>query len=605
MGQALIIPIIFFFNLLLCFLFQVDISSTVLSNHGIAGYFAFIIFACVTGYVRDISLKRREELSRLKQAEDKLKEYRDKLESMVKEKTAGLSEKVIQLETQKLENTRFIKAIDQAAELIMIMNAVGTVEYANPPITNFMGYDLKEIIGTNILKMSHKLRPELYNKVLTIINKGEAWNETLPQKKKGGESCLIDTTISPIFDTSGALTNLLSIGRDVTKEAALEEQLRQAQKMESIGTLAGGIAHDFNNILGVIMGYTELSLDDVENRPETYGSLQEVLKATSRAKDMVNQILTFSRSTDVEKKIIKTIPIVKEACKFLRSSLPTTIEIRQNITAERDHILADPTQFHQILMNLCTNAGHAMKEEGGVLDVALDEVFLQNDDLILYSDLKVGAYLKLTVKDTGYGISKDNLERIFEPYFTTKEKGEGTGLGLAVVHGIVKEFGGDIRVYSEIGKGTGIHILFPLLKEMKEQKDLERTESLPTGTETILFVDDEVFLADVAKKILSRLGYTVVVVTSGADALETFSLAKDSYDLIITDKTMPKMTGFDMAEAIKKIRADIPIILCTGVSDKEDDAKMKRAGIVEIIMKPIDKRSMAEMIRKVLDNKEL
>ena len=603
MGQALIIPIIFFFNLLLCFLFQVDISSTVLSNHGIAGYFAFIIFACVTGYVRDISLKRREELSRLKQAEDKLKEYRDKLESMVKEKTAGLSEKVIQLETQKLENTRFIKAIDQAAELIMIMNAVGTVEYANPPITNFMGYDLKEIIGTNILKMSHKLRPELYNKVLTIINKGEAWNETLPQKKKGGESCLIDTTISPIFDTSGALTNLLSIGRDVTKEAALEEQLRQAQKMESIGTLAGGIAHDFNNILGVIMGYTELSLDDVENRPETYGSLQEVLKATSRAKDMVNQILTFSRSTDVEKKIIKTIPIVKEACKFLRSSLPTTIEIRQNITAERDHILADPTQFHQILMNLCTNAGHAMKEEGGVLDVALDEVFLQRDDLISYSDLKVGTYLKLTVKDTGTGIRRENIERIFEPYFTTKGKGEGTGLGLAVVHGIVKEHGGDIKAYSEVGKGTTFYVFLPLREEIGSPVHRGSTEPPPTGSETILFLDDEEDLVNIGKLTLEGLGYTVTGVTSVEKALEFFRSSKESYDIVITDKTMPKMTGFGFAREIRSIRPDIPILLCTGFKEKEDEEKSKDLRINAVITKPINKREIAFAVRKVLDKK--
>ena len=393
------------------------------------------------------------------------------------------------------------------------------------------------------------------------------------------------------------------VQRTSETQKKMAKQLLQAQKMESIGTLAGGIAHDFNNILGVILGYTELSLDDVEDRPKTYRSLQEVLKATSRAKDMVSQILTFSRSTDVEKKIIKTIPIVKEACKFLRSSLPTTIEIRQNITAERDHILADPTQFHQILMNLCTNAGHAMKEEGGVLDVALDEVFLQKDDLISYSDLKVGAYLKLTVKDTGTGIRRENIERIFEPYFTTKGKGEGTGLGLAVVHGIVKDHGGDIKAYSEAGKGTTFYVFLPLREEIRSPVHGESTEPPPTGSEKILFLDDEEDLVNIGKLTLERLGYSVTGVTSVEKALEFFRSSKESYDIVITDKTMPKMTGFGFAREIRSISPDIPILLCTGFKEKEDEDKFKDLRINAVITKPINKREIAFAVRKVLDKK--
>jgi len=389
----------------------------------------------------------------------------------------------------------------------------------------------------------------------------------------------------------------------VTNDLKIQEQLRQAQKMESIGTLAGGIAHDFNNILGVILGYTELSLDDVEDRPETYSSLQEVLKATNRAKDMVSQILTFSRSTDIEKKIIKTIPIVKEACKFLRSSLPTTIEIRQNITTERDHILADPTQFHQILMNLCTNAGHAMKREGGVLDVALDEVFLQRDDLISYPDLKVGAYLKLTVKDTGTGILRENIERIFEPYFTTKGKGEGTGLGLAVVHGIIKEHEGDIKAYSEVGKGTAFYVFLPLREEIEPPVHRESTEPPPTGSETILFLDDEEDLVNIGKLTLEGLGYTVTGVTNVEKALEFFRSSKESYDIVITDKNMPKMTGFGFARKIRSISPDIPILLCTGFKEKEDEEKFKDLRINAIITKPINKQEIAFAVRKVLDKK--
>jgi len=503
-------------------------------------------------------------------------------------------------------NLRLITCIDQASEIIFITNLEGNIEYVNPAFERITGYSKEEAIGKkpSILK-SEKQDNLFYSELWATIVRGDVWQGHFINKKKDGSLYDEEATITPVENDSGEIINFVAIKREVTEEIRIQEQLSQAQKMESIGTLAGGIAHDFNNILGVIMGCTELSIDEVEDKPNTLQSLQQVLGAAYRAKDLVSQILLFSRSSKIEMRAIKVIPIVNETCKFLRSSLPTTIEIRQNITARHDLIIGDPTQFHQIFMNLCTNAGHAMKKEGGKLEVLLEEVFIQNDDLIMYPDLKVGSYLKLIVKDSGYGISQDNLNRIFEPYFTTKGKGEGTGLGLAVVHGIVKGFGGDIRVYSELGKGTAIHVLFPLIKEVKIKNDLERTESLPTGTETILFVDDEEFLVRIAKKRFERLGYTVVEATSGADALETFSLAKDSYDLVITDKTMPKMTGFDLAERIKKIRSDIPILLCTSVDDKEDDAKMKRAGIAEIIMKPLDKRVMAEMVRKVLDNKEL
>jgi signal transduction histidine kinase len=299
------------------------------------------------------------------------------------------------------------------------------------------------------------------------------------------------------------------VQRDVTQEVKMEQQLRQSQKMESIGTLAGGIAHDFNNILAIILGYSELSLGEAKDNPEISRPLQHILDATHRARDLVGQILTFSRATAVNKSSIKITPIVKEVCKFLRSSLPTTIEIKQEITAENDWIMADPTQFHQILMNLCTNAGHSMRETGGNLEVLLENVDLNEENISSYSGLKPGSYLKLTVKDTDYGISSENLERIFEPYFTTKELGEGTGLGLAVVHGIVKESGGEIKAYSEEGQGTVFHVLFPLIKEIEEVSSSESFEPLPTGTETIMFVDDEELLVKVGTEILVQLGYRV------------------------------------------------------------------------------------------------
>jgi len=502
------------------------------------------------------------------------------------------------------ERIQLATAIDNTDELISITDKEGTYTYINKAYELITGYSKCELVGQHSsISDSGQQDSEFYDEMMECIIQGKMWNGHRILTKKDSTNFDVESVFSPIKNKNGEVTNYVSVQRDVTKEIKMEQQLQQSQKMEAIGTLAGGIAHDFNNILGVIMGYTELSLDDVENRPETYRSLQEVLKATSRAKDMVNQILTFSRSTDVEKKIIKTIPIVKEACKFLRSSLPTTIEIRQNITAERDHILADPTQFHQILMNLCTNAGHAMKEEGGVLDVALDEVFLQRDDLISYSDLKVGTYLKLTVKDTGTGIRRENIERIFEPYFTTKGKGEGTGLGLAVVHGIVKEHGGDIKAYSEVGKGTTFYVFLPLREEIGSPVHRGSTEPPPTGSETILFLDDEEDLVNIGKLTLEGLGYTVTGVTSVEKALEFFRSSKESYDIVITDKTMPKMTGFGFAREIRSIRPDIPILLCTGFKEKEDEEKSKDLRINAVITKPINKREIAFAVRKVLDKK--
>ena len=602
---TLIITLILVFpvNLLLCFLFQRG-PGTVLSANAISGNIAIMIFGCVVGYVRDKSIQRQDELARLKLAEDTLKKYRDQLESMVEEKTAALSEKVLQLKAQERERIHLTKAIEQASEPIIIMDAEGTVQYVNPATGNLMGYNIREVVGINIFKSSQKQLPDLREKVFKTINTGKFWSNTLSHKKKDGGTCLLETTISPIFDESGALTNLLSIARDVTKEHVLERQVQQSQKMESIGTLAGGIAHDFNNILAAIVGYAELCLDDSQDNPENCQSLQQILNATSRAKSLVSQILAFSRSADIEKKPIKISPLVKETCKFLRSSLPTTIEIKQHITAENDFIMADPTQFHQILMNLCTNAGHAMEKTGGVLEVRLENILLNKNNLLSCPELKPGLHLQLIVKDTGHGISTAIKDHIFEPYFTTKSKGEGTGLGLAVTHGYVKDFGGNIKVESKKGKGTAFTLLFPVITEILTPDQSKDIEPLPIGTETIMLVDDEFILVKTCKRILERLGYTVIGETSPEEALDRFKQSKESYDLIITDKTMPKMTGFSLAREINKIRTDIPILLYTGHKEKDDEKKIKAAGISDIIMKPFDKKSIAKIVRKVLDQKQ-
>ncbi len=287
----------------------------------------------------------------------------------------------------------------------------------------------------------------------------------------------------------------------------------------------------------------------------------------------------------------------------MRSTLPTTIEIKQNIAVKNDLILADATQFHQILMNLCTNAGYAMKKEGGVLDVRLEEVSLKKEDLITYPSLKIGPYLKLTVKDTGCGIPEDNLERIFDPYFTSKGKGEGTGLGLAVTHGIIKDYEGAIKVFSEVGKGTTFNVLFPGIEKRKEINQKNNDETLPSGTETILFVDDEETLVRIGKMTLEKLGYKVITATDAEEAVETFELAAQLYDLIITDKNMPKMDGFQLAERIKKVRPDIPIIMISGFAEKEEGSRFVEVGINGFLLKPVQKQKLAKMVRSVLDVK--
>ncbi len=499
------------------------------------------------------------------------------------------------------ERIRLTKAIEGAAEIVLIMDAGGTVLYANPAATKLTGYSAAEIIGTNIFEMSSSTCKGLYDKLHTAFNKGGVWTETLTHRHKDGTPCIFDTTISPIFDESGKLVNLLSVGRDATRETMLEKQILQSQKMKALGTLAGGIAHDFNNILAGIIGYTELALEDVEDRPKTQELLQQARESAERARELVGQILTFSRTAEIEKKPIKTVPIVKEVCKFLRSSMPSTIEIRQNIKTENGWVMADPTQVHQILMNLGTNAGHAMRQKGGVLQILVEEIFIGKDDVVAYKDLKTGHYLHLTTKDTGHGIKKADLSRIFDPYFSTKKKGEGTGLGLAVVHGIVKDHGGDIRVHSTLNKGTTFHVVLPLMKKTPVHRETGNSENLPTGTEHILLVDDEPDLVKIIKLVLERLGYRVIGVTGAEEALETFKLARNSYGLVITDKTMPEMTGFDLAKKIKQIRPDIPILLCTGYNETDDEAKAEAAGIDAVVTKPIQQRELAEKIRAALD----
>ncbi|MBW2119308.1 MAG: PAS domain S-box protein [Deltaproteobacteria bacterium] len=503
----------------------------------------------------------------------------------------------------EMELVRLNTAIEQAAETIVITDTEGTIQYVNPAFERITGYTKEEALGENprILK-SGKHDKGFYKALWNTITRGKIWSGRFTNRKKDGTLYEEEATISPVLDSSGEPINYVAVKRDVTNELRMEKQFRQAQKMEAIGTLAGGIAHDFNNILGSVIGYTELADLDLPDGVKAKYNLKAVLKACDRAKDLVNQILAFSRQSEEKRRPIQIAPIVKEALKLLRATLPANIEIRRQVKEDMAIVEADSTKIHQVLMNLCTNAAHAMQGKSGVLEVSLKNVQLDADVVLRHKGLAPGPYLLLTVSDTGHGMTPDMVERIFDPYFTTKDKGVGTGMGLAVVHGIVRGYGGAIEVQSEIGEGSTFHVYLPVV-EREATKEPEILESLPAGNENILFIDDEPGLVDIGRQMLQRLGYEVVTRTSSIEALELFRTKPDSFDLVITDMTMPQMTGDKLAGEFIKLRPNIPIILCTGYSAYISEEKAKNMGIRAFAMKPLVLRDLAKTVRKVLDEK--
>ena len=516
---------------------------------------------------------------------------------------AALLEKQVEERTHQLQTVekRYQDLFQDSKDVVFFTDTAGKLVDINPAGVELFGYSSKEeMLNTSSIRAFLNSLRDLAALRHKIESQGYVKDYEFILTSKDGEPITSLVTASLVKTPAGKIVGYRGIVRDITQQKKLEQQLIQAQKMEAIGTLAGGIAHDFNNILGAILGYTELVLDDAPRGTLMQENAQRILNATHRAAELVKQILAFSRQSKQEQKPLILADIVKEALKLFRSTLPATIDIRQNIDAVSGVILGDSTQIHQVMMNLCANAAHAMKDTGGILEIGLDEVILDAESLSGKYNLKPGTYLRLMVSDTGYGIPQAVMKRIFEPYFTTKKIGEGTGMGLAVIHGIVKNHKGDISVYSEPGKGTSFHLFFPKIQG-KIEPDSKRNQKVPGGSERILLVDDEITLTEMGTQILERLGYEVKGISNPIAALEIFRQEPDRFQLVISDLTMPQMTGIQFAEEIKKIKPHIPIILCSGYSASLSGQQIDALGISDFIMKPIIKSELAQVVRRVLD----
>jgi len=494
--------------------------------------------------------------------------------------------------------------VEHSVDLFFWVREDSQVLYVNQAVCQALGYSHDELRTMRVSDFDLKLPPTAWpNFASKLKSERNLCFESRLRRK--------DDTSFPVEITANALKfegrdHFFAYGRDISDRvkaeedrSRLENQLVQVQKMEAIGTLAGGIAHDFNNILSAILGFAELAQFEISKKGLLNGYIDNILRAGKRAKDLVEQILTFSRQSEQTLSPVPVKSIVKETLKLLRASLPTTIAIKHDLTSD-SKVMGDATKLHQIVMNLCSNAGHAMRNTGGTLHVQLKDIRLPAEYANLYPGLDPGAYIELVVTDTGEGMAPETLERIYDPFFTTKEIGQGTGMGLSAVHGIVKDYGGIIHARSQIGKGSTFKVDLPII-EYHDETEIDIQETLPRGREQILVVDDEPDIIEIGKLLLENLGYTVVSRVSSLEALALFKSQPEQFDLVITDLTMPQMTGDKLARELISIRADIPIILCSGYSTQITEETAKKIGIQAILMKPIIVKEMAKLVRKVLD----
>ncbi|OPY06107.1 MAG: Blue-light-activated protein [Syntrophus sp. PtaB.Bin001] len=409
-----------------------------------------------------------------------------------------------------------------------------------------------------------------------------------------------DTTL--LHDSTGKVIGVASLGRNLAERGITEAQLRQSQRMEAMGTLSGGIAHDFNNILWAILGYTDMALQVIPEGQPARRYLENVYQAGQRAQDLVKQILAFSRRSEQSPRPLHLIPLIKEVLKLLRAAFPATVEIVQDFRTNSDLVLADVAQIHQMLVNLCNNAADAMREKGGILTIALRHPDSQTLEILHRKGLKPGPCLEIIVRDTGEGMSEELMPRIFDPLFSSRQSGERTGLGLSVVHGIVRSCGGTVSVESREGEGSAFHVYLPMHQESEQGKNDVPLPGASGGSERILFIDDEPVLAELGGTILSRFGYHVSIQTSSIDAFQLITEHPESFDLVVTDLTMPNMTGIELAKQLKKIRENLPVVVCTGFNDSITQEEAKALGISKVLEKPVVPAQLSQTVRQVLDN---
>lgn len=492
---------------------------------------------------------------------------------------------------------RYQTIMDTMEYPICIVSQAFVIEYLNSHMIRRIGYDAR---GEKCFKAIHGFDTQCswcdYGK--NKLTESRQINIISPLDNRS-----FDVSTNTLVNDDGSVS-ILHVFRDVTEIKQMEKKLYQAQKMEAIGLLAGGIAHDFNNILSPIIGYTQILLEENSEDELLQSSLDEILTASMRAKELVKQILTFSRQGSDEMRPLKVQSIVKETLKLIRSSIPKSIEIVENIQTDCGLIKADPTHIHQILMNLTTNAYHAMEEIGGKIEIKVQEIILEGNERTGVS-FWPGKYVLMSITDNGCGIPRSCRDKIFEPYFTTKEKHKGTGLGLSILYGIVKECRGYIDFSSEVGKGTTFNVYLPLIKMGSQSESGQETKNFQGGTEKILLVDDEAPILRFQKQMLERLGYKVSERSSSVDALQAFKADIDSFDLVITDMSMPNMSGEQLAVKILAIRPDIPVIICSGFSEKMNGDLSKTIGVKGFLMKPVIKSVMTKEVRRILDEYRL